>query len=55
MPEMSKFVYDFYYKVIERLMKERDEVDRRKEAAETAAHRFQVLRALNTLSPDQLT
>lgn len=39
---MSKFVYDFYYQVIERLMKERDAEDRKREAAETAAHRFKV-------------
>ena len=42
MPEMSKFVYDFYYKVIERLMKEQSEDDKRREAAESAAHRFKV-------------
>ena len=42
MPEMSKFVYDFYYKVIEMLMKERKETEKQREAEETAAHRFQV-------------
>ena len=42
MTEMSKFVYDFYYKVIERLMKEQGEADKRREAEEAAFHRFQV-------------
>ena len=43
---MSKFVYDFYYKVIEMLMKERKETEKQREAEETAAHRFQVLTPL---------
>ena len=42
MPEMSKFVYDYYYQVIEKLTKEQNELNKQKEAVESAAHRFQV-------------
>ena len=42
MPEMSKFVYEFYYKVIERLVKEQDKADKKIVASLTAANRFQV-------------
>ena len=42
MPEMSKFVYDYYYKVIEKLMADQSEAEKIRDAEIAALTRFEV-------------